>query len=194
MRKKEDLRIIKTKASLGRGLLNMMKNKSFEDIKISEICKESQVNRSTFYDHFNDKYELLESLMEDMRKDLTQKISISPKYYSIKTYYIELMKILLKHIENNKEIYSSVAKINNNSIAKDMMIDEIITAATRETDSNYINNSSIPTRTIILYYASGIINITIEALNKSKEFDIDELINIIDELTPSLDCFIAIKK
>ena len=188
MRKKEDLRIIKTKAGLERGLLTIMKNKPFEDIKISEICKESQINRSTFYDHFNDKYELLESLMEDMRKDLAQKISISPKYYSIKTFYIELMRILLRHIENNKDIYTSVAKINNNSIAKDMMRDEIIAAATRETDNNYINNSSIPTRTIILYYASGIINIIIDNLNNNR-FNDEEMISIIDELTPDLKCF-----
>ena len=67
MKKKEDLRILKTKASLYRGLMNLMKNKPFEDIKISDICKVSLINRSTFYDHYNDKYELIQSLMNDMK-------------------------------------------------------------------------------------------------------------------------------
>ena len=34
-----------------------MKNKSFEEIKVSDICKEAHINRSTFYNNFNDKYD-----------------------------------------------------------------------------------------------------------------------------------------
>ena len=75
-----------------------------------------------------------------------------------------------------------------------MMTDVIITSTTKEIEENYINKSNISTKTIVLYYASGIINITIDRLNKSKNFNIDELINIIDELTPKLDCLVAIKK
>ena len=171
MRKKEDLRILKTKACLYRGLMNLMKTKPFEDIKISEICKESLINRSTFYDHFNDKYELIESLMNDN---------------------IELMKILLDHIKSNIDIYSSAIKINSNSIARDMMTEVIITSATKEIDERYENKSDIPTKTIVLYYASGIINIIIESINNKKQFDTKELIHIIDELTPDLNYFIAI--
>ena len=54
MDKKEDLRVIKTKKSLYDGLIMMMKDKPFEEIKVSDICKVALTNRSTFYDHFND--------------------------------------------------------------------------------------------------------------------------------------------
>ena len=192
MRKKEDLRILKTKACLYRGLMNLMKTKPFEDIKISEICKESLINRSTFYDHFNDKYELIESLMNDMRKELIEKLDKSIKTNNIKEYYIELMKILLDHIKSNIDIYSSAIKINSNSIARDMMTEVIITSATKEIDERYENKSDIPTKTIVLYYASGIINIIIESINNKKQFDTKELIHIIDELTPDLNYVIAI--
>lgn len=196
MKKKEDLRIIKTKASLYRGIMNLMKRKSFEEINVSEICKESLINRSTFYDHFNDKYELIEYLMNDMRKDLIEKLDESTKTNSIKEYYIELMRLLLEHIKSNIDVYSSAIKINSNSIAKDMMTDVIITSATKEIDENYINRSNIPTKTIVLYYASGIINIIIDNLNKlnnPNNFNIKELIDIIDELTPELNSFIPKK-
>ena len=64
MEKKEDLRIIKTKKNLYEGLLILLKDQSFENVKVSDICKISLVNRSTFYDHFQDKYELLNSLIK----------------------------------------------------------------------------------------------------------------------------------
>ena len=53
--KKEDLRIRKTKASLYKSLLQLMEDTPFEEIKVSRICQLSMINRSTFYDHFNDK-------------------------------------------------------------------------------------------------------------------------------------------
>lgn len=193
MKKKEDLRILKTKASLYRGLMNLMKKKPFEEINVSEICKESLINRSTFYDHFNDKYELIEYLMNDMRNELNEKINKSNKTNTIKEYYIELMRVLLEHIKSNIDVYSSAIKINSNSIAKDMMTDVIIISATKEIEKNYINKSNIPTKLIVLYYASGIINITIDYLNRSKNINIDEILNIIDELTPETNHFIPKK-
>ena len=193
MKKKEDLRILKTKASLYRGLMNLMKKKPFEEINVSEICKESLINRSTFYDHFNDKYELIEYLMNDMRNELIEKINKSNKTNTIKEYYIELMRVLLEHIKSNIDVYSSAIKINNNSIAKDMMTDVIIISTTKEIEKNYINKSNIPTKLIVLYYASGIINITIDYLNRSKNINIDEILNIIDELTPETNHFVPKK-
>ena len=142
------------------------------------------------YEH---KYELIEYLMNDMRKELKKKLKKSTKTNTIKEYYIELMRVLLEHIKSNIDIYSSAIKINSNSVAKDMMTEVIIMSATKEIDENYINKSNIPTKTIVLYYASGIINITIDYLNKSKNFDIDKLINIIDELTPDLSYLIPKK-
>ena len=190
MKKKEDLRILKTKASLYRGLMSLMKTKPFENIKISEICSISLINRSTFYDHFNDKFELIESLMNDMKNELIDSLSFNIDTDNIKDYYMEIIKLLLDHINININIYSAVAKINSNSIARDMMTDAVITSVTKEIDSNFINKSSITTRSIVLFYASGIINVIIENLNTGANFDIDNLLNTINKLLPNLDFFI----
>ena len=190
MKKKEDLRILKTKASLYRGLMTLMKKKHFEDIKISEICSISLINRSTFYDHFNDKYELIQSLMNDMKNELTLSLNLNIKSDNIKDYYIEVIRILLEHIDDNKNIYVSVSKINSNSIARDMMTDAVIDSVTKEIDTNFINESNISTKSIVLFYASGVINVIIDNLNNSKNFDKDSILNIVEQLLPKLDFFV----
>ena len=53
---KQDLRIIKTKKVLYMALVDLMREKTFEEIKVSEICARALVNRSTFYAHYEDKY------------------------------------------------------------------------------------------------------------------------------------------
>ena len=152
MKKKEDLRVVKTKANLYRGLMELMKDQTFEEIKVSDICNKSMINRSTFYDHFNDKYELLQSLMEDLKEELEEKIKVEKEIHSIREYYIETINLLLTHITENISIYSSVIKNNSNSIAHDMMINTILNSVTKYINENYINESNIPTERIVLFY------------------------------------------
>ena len=141
MVKKEDLRIRKTKANLYRALLQLMEEKTFEDIKVIDICNVSMINRSTFYDHFNDKYELLASFIEDLKNELIEHLDVQIEANSIKEYYIELLKLLLDYFSKNINMYSSIAivKKNNNSIAFDMMFDASLEAVTKRLKEHYIN-------------------------------------------------------
>ena len=59
----EDLRTIKTKKNLYDALILLMKQTNFENIKVAYICKYALVNRSTFYNHYQDKYDLLDDFM-----------------------------------------------------------------------------------------------------------------------------------
>ena len=189
MKKKEDLRIIKTKASLYRGLMELMKEKTFEEIKVSEICSKSLINRSTFYDHFNDKYELLQSLINDLKKELVDSLSIDYKKSNIRDYYIEMLEIMLDHIDKNKEVYSAIVKINSNSIARDMLGDTVLKMATKEIDEKYKNESDIPTRTIVLFYTTGIINIIYDSLNDISSFQKKQLLETLKSLIPDFNFF-----
>ena len=117
-----DQRIIKTKNNLYKGLLLTMKNKPFEKITVSDICKEANTNRSTFYNNFNDKYDLLSALVNDLEEELKQKLSQNEVPINIKEYYINLISLLLEHINENIDTYSLVIKYNNNNIASNILV------------------------------------------------------------------------
>lgn len=193
MKKKEDLRVVKTKANLYRGLMELMKDQTFEEIKVSDICNKSMINRSTFYDHFNDKYELLQSLMEDLKEELEEKIKVEKEIHSIREYYIETINLLLTHITENISIYSSVIKNNSNSIAHDMMINTILNSVTKYINENYVNESNIPTERIVLFYASGLLNICLEEMKDPTSFNKDNILKYFENLIPTLDFLKPIK-
>ena len=61
----EDKRILKTKKNLKNTLLELLNEKAFEQITVKEICERSVTSRITFYTHFADKYELLDSIFQE---------------------------------------------------------------------------------------------------------------------------------
>ena len=185
LKEKTDLRIVKTKKILFNSLLNLMKTKNFEKIKISDICEESLVNRSTFYAHYDDKYELLIDLFEERKLSLLKVFEDNENKAFSKEYLMELLSILIDHIEENKEIYSAILANNRNGILIDFLIDAIEKDVSEKLKGNSeIKNSDLPLDIIVKFYAGGLINIGIDCITRTKKYSKKELLLYIDKLIP----------
>ncbi len=62
MANKVDVRIVKSKESLMSALVDLLNKKKLEDLTISEICQEADVNRNTFYSHYTSVRELFDEM------------------------------------------------------------------------------------------------------------------------------------
>lgn len=58
----DNQRIRLSKQMLRDSLLSLMKTKSIYKISIKEICEKAEVNRSTFYKHYNTEFDLLKDI------------------------------------------------------------------------------------------------------------------------------------
>ncbi len=180
-----DKRVIKTKKNLYEGLLEVMKEKEFEDIKISDICDKAITTRSTFYDHFSDKYELLNSLIKDLKDELNNSIdSKNKEVKSLKEYYIILIELLLDHIDENAKIYNAILKKNNNSIVIDMLNDTVYKDIEKELEKHK-NNQDIPTEIITKFYVTAVSNICIDYIRYPNKYKKEDLITYLDKLIPN---------
>ena len=180
MAKKVDLRIIKTKKNLYEGLLNLMKERTFEEIKVSDICNKALTNRSTFYDHFSDKYELL-----DLENDLVEKLEENVNYSNAKEYYMQMIEIFFDHISNNINVYSSILKKNNNSIVMDMANDAIYRDVENHIrKSDKILKTEIPVEIISKFYVSAVINVCLEYIKFPNKYEKEDILKYLDTLLP----------
>ena len=53
-----DIRIEKTKTAIHNTFLELRSKKPLEKITIKELCEKAQINKSTFYSHYKDIYDL----------------------------------------------------------------------------------------------------------------------------------------
>lgn len=59
---REDLRVVKTRNACKETFLAMRKELPLEKIRVRELCRRALVNKSTFYHHYEDIYQLSEEL------------------------------------------------------------------------------------------------------------------------------------
>jgi len=65
-----DRRVVRSKEALKQALLQLMRQKDFSAISITEIVAAANYNRGTFYSHYDSKEALLAEFIEDLIQDL----------------------------------------------------------------------------------------------------------------------------
>lgn len=74
MRNTKDLRILKTERAIHQAFFALMKKNGFEKISVKDISDAALISRNTFYLHYSDKYDLLESVCQNMIDNLLEKV------------------------------------------------------------------------------------------------------------------------
>lgn len=72
---KQDLRVAVTKRMIKESLLDLLKTKPLNKIKIKELCETSCVNRATFYRH----YGTLQDVLLEIERDFIKQIPLPKK-------------------------------------------------------------------------------------------------------------------
>ncbi|MFC6175645.1 TetR/AcrR family transcriptional regulator [Companilactobacillus huachuanensis] len=72
---KKDLRYQKTNELLQITLIDLLQTQTFEKITVNDLCQQSLIGRSTFYHHYDDKYELLNQMITDLSQKFQELIN-----------------------------------------------------------------------------------------------------------------------
>ncbi len=81
-------------------LIALLKSKPLSAITVKEICNHADINRSTFYTHYKDHYDLLNKIEEEIIADMDMYLSehnFSQKEKSLQTTEKLLEYIVSKH-------------------------------------------------------------------------------------------------
>lgn len=104
MEHNKDKRVIRTKALLIRSLSSLMKQKNIKDITVKELCEYADINRGTFYLHYKDIYDMLDSIEQELSDKFLQ---IFQKYNSEtnEDFPYPLFLEIFKLVDDNAELF-----------------------------------------------------------------------------------------
>jgi AcrR family transcriptional regulator len=80
---KLDPRVIRTRGLILQSFENLLAEKNFESISVQDVTDKAQINRATFYAHFQDKYDLLNRSISQMFMQEIKKRTLDACHYSL---------------------------------------------------------------------------------------------------------------
>ncbi|MDD6799613.1 MAG: TetR/AcrR family transcriptional regulator [Firmicutes bacterium] len=114
---KNDARVRYTIKVCKEALLKLLEEKPINKITVKEVCDEAGINRATFYSHFSDCFDLLESIENDLLSDFEE----SFKY--INSFDVtDLISAIYDMIDRNETVFRTlVFKSTNPAIIRRMI-------------------------------------------------------------------------
>ncbi|MCD7818947.1 MAG: TetR/AcrR family transcriptional regulator [Lachnospiraceae bacterium] len=100
-----DIRIKKTKESITNAFLELRSRKPLEKITVKELCEKAMINKSTFYSHYTDVYDLSEQLENEVVEAVLSNLSEQSGSQS-SDYVTELFHALLSYDHLIKILFS----------------------------------------------------------------------------------------
>ena len=100
-----DLRQRRTRQSLVRALEELLAERTFQSLSVTDICQRAMVHRTTFYAHFNDKQELLRYLLLGVERRCVE--TCLPKDWSGKArdYFLTAARNVLDFFQSRRSLY-----------------------------------------------------------------------------------------
>lgn len=189
---KSESKYFNTAKRMDEAMLKILEKKDFEYITVKEICTEAEVNRSTFYLHYENTRDLLIECVEYMNnqfqeyfkefnKPIVADIKNSPKeeLILIKPEYIVPY---LTYIKENVRLFKTAI-----FRASSMDLENTYQKMFKYVFSPIMNKFGVPDENrkyILTFYINGIIAIIMEWIKNDCDMAIDKITDII------IDCII----
>lgn len=132
LNKKQTLGAKRTLLQLRNTFGTLLTEKSFDSIQVIEICERSMIPKSTFYNYFDDKYDLLRYFFESCESEIIPTLYTKPDH---PVDFTEILNNLLDFMEANFPDLEKMFKNNpRTGYCYQEFLNFIISSSTRITE------------------------------------------------------------
>lgn len=178
-----DRRIKKSKAALKDALIHLMQKHPFQEISITDIVHRADLNRGTFYRHYQYKEDLFNEIIDDVIQDLVT--SFRKPYQDKEEFEVNLMPssaiTIFEHVHQHAQFYTLVVKSEASSNFQRMICDVLRDLALQ--DLNHIFPPHINHEILASYQSHAIFGMIMEWIRQdfkhSPAYMAEELFKII---------------
>ncbi|WP_026583136.1 TetR/AcrR family transcriptional regulator [Bacillus sp. J33] len=179
-----DRRITKSKQALRAALLSLMQSKEFKKITITDIVQAANLNRGTFYKHYEYKEDILDEIIDDVISDLIASYREpyqNTEVFEVKSLTSSAIKIF-EHISNNREFYTLILKSNTLSGLQQKLCN-VLKGLTLEDLKGDLPNPKINRELQVSFYVHALFGMITEWINEgfkySSDYMAEQLLEII---------------
>lgn len=153
---KVDRRIIKSQEAIKKAIIELMAEKSFDDITIQDITERADLSRKTFYLRYVDKYELLDKLIEEHINELRKACELES---AIDLDYIEGYEIWFEFFEGNYLFFSTMIASKGAPTFRSRFLEFIVEEVKGEVNTKEGKNQGFNEEVFIQFFSSAFVGL-----------------------------------
>lgn len=175
----EDPRIQRTHAMLLSALTELLHEKTFDEVRVKDICQRAGLHRSTFYAHFEDKTHLLlfgvQALMEELFSFHSGKNNAFYSRFQRSIYRT------LKYFQRNKQVFILLLSDPKNASARQLFQQEFARLLKEHLKGLHPELSARDADLIARFFTGGLLSLVAQWLTETPDRPARE---VAEEITP----------
>lgn len=185
--KRKDRRIQRTRQLLEGALLSLIKEKEFESISVQEIIDRANVGRATFYAHYDNKEDLLESgfdgllaaLQERQREARSRRGLMEDRLFAFSHH-------LLAHADEHRDIFPAMVSKKGGALIQHLLR-KLLVKVVREDVREAAQDAGrpVPEEAIVQFIAGGLFGLMMWWLGSKKRLPVEDVESLFRRLAVS---------
>lgn len=140
---KTDPRVVKTRTNLRRALVYLMRREKIEDISVQKITETANITRGTFYLHYRDKQDFIESAINHILDEFFDQVMVNSEDLSFeKGHPVQVFSLqkAFQYIEGEADLFDVLLNNKQNNFFYGQLYDRLSEAL-----ANYYRQVASPT-------------------------------------------------
>lgn len=190
---KDDRRTIRSKRDLANALFELLQEKNLEEITVQDITDRALISKTTFYNNFKDKSELLIFLLrrsaDTLLDEVEERLKVESNLSKEKILY-DLINLVVDFLIKASYQFRKIIENDTNRIlywSLTTIIEDVFVTLFNNNKPQFISEE-LDSDIAINYFSGAFANLIYKKVGTDDKVDIKHLVNEIYKLTkPALD-------
>lgn len=181
---KTDARYTKADAAIRATFLEILAHKDFHKISVQEIIKQADINRSTFYAHFLDKDDLMETIQMDLLEETMGSLpALNLENFDVAEIFQHRADFLVQKLYEQKELAALLLSKHAEHSFENRMVEQAKKAFFSTTEGHDL---AIPSRYALNILTGTATNMIITWIRSDFQESTEEFSAILVKVIPPL--------
>ena len=113
---KTDIRIIKTKRAIHDATMKLLSQKPIDEISITELALTAQINRKTFYNYYQNVYQVVDELENETVKKFASVFKSTDWFNGTELDFYKVFFCVTETVRDNMDFFRHLLNINRTSV------------------------------------------------------------------------------
>lgn len=176
MNRKADRRVQRTQRLLEQALLALIKEKPFESISVQEIIDRANVGRATFYEHYDNKEDLLQSGFDGLEARLKERQSEAlARGSNLDERLFAFSHELLAHAHEHRDVFPAMVGKRGGAVIQHVLRKLLVQLVREDVKSTAPREGAVPSEAIVQFLANGLFGLLVWWLNGRMRLSVEEV-------------------